>query len=214
MAAAQCSSPKACSLAKDETPSSRTPRWKPKCCGRSALATPSGSRAGSGATAFTDYIQDQLNWLPRGLWRDSQEFGTRGHVDIVAAFPSPGRVLLHEQRHPAHPDYALTRELRELLAEARDVDGNPLEVISLPAPHILEDSEGWVDYSYVNHLVCNGAVISCAFDDLADAEAREVLAAAYPGREISRWMRGRSTRAVAASTASRSSSQPSASDWP
>lgn len=123
-------------------------------------------------------------WLPRGLWRDSQEFGTRGHVDIVAAFPSPGCVLLHEQRHPAHPDYALTRELRELLAEAHDVDGNPLEVISLPAPHILEDSEGWVDYSYVNHLVCNGAVISCAFDDPADAEAREVLAAAYPGREI------------------------------
>lgn len=28
-------------------------------------------------------------WLPRGLVRDSERFGTRGHVDIVAAFTSP-----------------------------------------------------------------------------------------------------------------------------
>ena len=30
-------------------------------------------------------------WLPRGLTRDYDEFGTRGHVDIVAAFAAPGR---------------------------------------------------------------------------------------------------------------------------
>ncbi|QIS11419.1 hypothetical protein F5544_17715 [Nocardia arthritidis] len=31
-----------------------------------------------------------LVWLPRGLTRDSERFGTRGHVDIVAAVPAPG----------------------------------------------------------------------------------------------------------------------------
>ena len=40
-------------------------------------------------------------WLPRGLTRDSQAYGTRGHVDIVATFTGPGRVLLHDQRDPA-----------------------------------------------------------------------------------------------------------------
>ena len=49
-------------------------------------------------------------WLPRGLTRDYDEFGTRGHVDIVATIPSPGVVLLHEQRDPAHPDHAVSRE--------------------------------------------------------------------------------------------------------
>jgi agmatine deiminase len=42
-------------------------------------------------------------WLPRGLTRDYDEFGTNGHVDIVATLSSPGTVLLHTQTDPAHP---------------------------------------------------------------------------------------------------------------
>jgi agmatine deiminase len=123
-------------------------------------------------------------WLPRGLTRDSERFGTKGHVDIVATFAAPGRVLLHDQRDPAHPDHAVARELRAVLEAAVDATGRGLEVTSLPAPRVLRDAEGWVDYSYVNHYVVNGAVISCAFDDPADAEAAELLRAAYPGRDV------------------------------
>ncbi|HET6969057.1 MAG TPA: agmatine deiminase family protein, partial [Ornithinibacter sp.] len=50
-------------------------------------------------------------WLPRGLTRDYDEFGTRGHVDIVATFASPGVVLLHWQSDPAHPDHEVSVEL-------------------------------------------------------------------------------------------------------
>jgi agmatine deiminase len=57
-------------------------------------------------------------------------------------------------------------------------------VVAIPAPSVLRDAEGFVDYSYVNHYVANGVVVACAFDDPADAEAREILAAAYPGREV------------------------------
>jgi len=123
-------------------------------------------------------------WLPRGLTRDSERFGTRGHIDIVATFTSSGVVLLHEQRDESHPDAAVSRELAAALHGVEDADGKPLDVVSLPAPTVLRDDEGWVDYSYVNHYACNGAVISCAFDDPADAEARDVLADAYPGRTI------------------------------
>ncbi len=124
-------------------------------------------------------------WLPRGLWRDTQEFGTHGHVDIVAALPSPGRLLLHDQRDPDHPDHALSHELRELLADATDASGRQLEIIDLPAPGQTRDEEGWVDYSYINHLVVNGGVIACGFgDERADAQAREILGGVYPGREV------------------------------
>lgn len=123
-------------------------------------------------------------WLPRGLTRDSERFGTRGHVDIVATFPDRGVVLLHEQRDPAHPDFEVSRELADVLRHETDADGKPLEVVALPAPTVLKDDEGWVDYSYVNHYVCNGAVIACAFEDPTDAEARDVLASAYPGRQV------------------------------
>ncbi len=123
-------------------------------------------------------------WLPRGLTRDSERFGTRGHVDIVATFTAPGRLLVHDQRDDGHPDAAISAEVIALLSRETDADGRPLDVARLPAPKTLVDDAGWVDYSYVNHLVANGAVVACSFDDPVDAEARDVLADAYPGRSV------------------------------
>ncbi|MCE4268877.1 agmatine deiminase [Rhodococcus sp. ACPA4] len=123
-------------------------------------------------------------WLPRGLTRDQETYGTRGHVDIVAAISSPGVVLVHDQRNPIHPDYAVSKTIIELFERSTDVGGRPWKVIRVPAPEILRDDEGFVDYSYINHLVVNRGVIACSFDDPADAEAVEILAAAYPGRTV------------------------------
>lgn len=130
-----------------------------------------------GATTFI--------WLPRGLTRDYDELGTRGHVDIVATFAEPGRVLVHAQQDPSHPDHAVMPEIYEALRSATDARGRTLDLIELPAPAQLSDDEGFVDYSYVNHLVVNGGVIACGFDDaIADARARDILSAAYPGRSV------------------------------
>jgi agmatine deiminase len=123
-------------------------------------------------------------WLPRGLTRDSDTYGTRGHVDIVATIPSPGRVLLHDQRDVSHPDFAVSAEIRSVLAGARDACGEAFEIVDLPAPTVLKDDEGFVDFSYVNHVLVNGGVIACAFDDPNDATAVAILREAYPGREV------------------------------
>ncbi|SDM45695.1 agmatine deiminase family protein [Microbacterium azadirachtae] len=124
-------------------------------------------------------------WLPRGLTRDYDEFGTNGHVDIVAAIASPGRVLLHAQQDPAHPDFEVSAALREHLAAQTDAAGRAFEIVDLPAPATLRDEEGFVDWSYVNHLVTNDGVVACGFgDETADAQAREILADAYPGRRV------------------------------
>lgn len=123
-------------------------------------------------------------WLPRGLTRDYQEFGTRGHVDIVATFASPGVVLLHWQDDPAHPDYPVCRELAGLLAEARDATGQQLEVVRVPAPRTVADQDGFVDWSYINHLVVNGGVVACTFTDPQDTASLEILAQAYAGRAV------------------------------
>lgn len=123
-------------------------------------------------------------WLPRGLARDSQRYGTRGHVDIVATFAEPGVVLVHDQRDPAHPDHELSAQITRLLSEQTDADGRALRVVPVPAPATVRDGSGWVDYSSINHLVVNGGVVACTFDDPNDAEALDVLAAAYPGRRV------------------------------
>ena len=77
----------------------------------------------------------------------------------------------------------MSRDLRAFLSAQTDAAGRTFEIIDLPAPETLRDHEGFVDYSYVNHLVVNGGIIACGFgEDRADAQAREILEAAYPGR--------------------------------
>ncbi|GAB2459660.1 agmatine deiminase family protein [Jatrophihabitans fulvus] len=145
---------------------------------------PSLSKADVDAELARTLGVTRVIWLPRGLTRDSDTYGTRGHVDIVATFPSPGRVLLHDQRDEGHPDHAVTAEIRAVLRDAIDARGEHLEIVDLPAPQVLRDEGGFVDFSYVNHVLVNGAVIACGFDDPHDADATAILRDAYPGRDL------------------------------
>jgi len=123
-------------------------------------------------------------WLSRGLTRDYTSGGTRGHVDMVAAFAAPGRLLVHTQNDPEHPDHAVTKQLRRELEAATDAAGRSFEFIELPAPATLRDDEGFVDWNYANHLVVNGGVIACGYGESeADGRAARILAEAY-GREV------------------------------
>ena len=123
-------------------------------------------------------------WLPEGLTRDSQRFGTRGHVDIVAAITSPGRLVLHSQRDESHPDFSVCQRIRAAIEASTDAAGRSWEITEIPAPATLTDSEGFVDYSYINHLIVNGGIIACGFGDAHDADAVAILAEQYPGRKV------------------------------
>ena len=120
----------------------------------------------------------QAIWLKRGLTRDYEEFGTRGHVDIVACFLPDGRVMYHNQRNPNHPDYVVSAEVREVFIRAG------IETLAVAAPDTLKDEVGYVDYSYINHYVLNHGVLLCSFDDARDKETKALMREAYPGREI------------------------------
>jgi agmatine deiminase len=97
----------------------------------------------------------------------------------VACFAPGGKVLVHVQENPEHPDFEVSQEVLATFAEHPE-----LTVIPVAAPQVLRDDEGFVDYSYINHYIVNGAVILCGFDDPNDQRAVETLAEAYPGREI------------------------------
>ncbi len=123
-------------------------------------------------------------WLPRGLTRDHDLYGTRGHSDILAVFTSPDSLLMHSQTSAAHPDHRIAQINRETAERYVSDTSAGFEITDLPAPETLRDDEGYVDYSYINHVVINGAVLACAFGDPADDGALGVLREFYPGREV------------------------------
>jgi agmatine deiminase len=122
---------------------------------------------------------DKAIWIKRGLTRDYDGFGTRGHIDIVACFASENVILYHEQQDPSHPDFDVSKEVKSTLEAA-----GSYELIAIPAPKVLSDVEGFVDYSYINHYIVNGAVILCSFDDPNDEVAKSILEKVYPGRDV------------------------------
>lgn len=123
-------------------------------------------------------------WLPRGLSADYGPLGTRGHVDLVAAFAPGGRVLVHDRTDPGHPDHAVSTAARELLADVVDGAGRRLRVVPLPAPDRTEEGGRLLDHSYVNHVVSTTTVVVPVFDDPQDVRALDVLRTVYPGRRV------------------------------
>ena len=133
------------------------------------------------ANLKTFFGVDTVIWLPRGLTNDE----TRGHVDNLACFSSPGHVLLPATDDPADPDFAILAEARAVLEQAVDARGRRLAVTAMPCPPRRTDAAGRVmALSYINVYVANGAVIMPGFDAATDAEAAAILGRAFPGREV------------------------------
>ncbi|NVZ70682.1 agmatine deiminase family protein [Pseudomonas costantinii] len=110
---------------------------------------------------------------------------TDGHVDGVCAFARPG-VLLVDATHDQQSVYAqVVRENRRALELATDAQGRRFEMIELYEATDAVDTEAEVFCaSYTNFYIANGAIIMPAYGIAADQVAAEVLALAFPGREI------------------------------
>lgn len=123
----------------------------------------------------------RIIWLGEGFEDDE----TDGHVDNVACFAGPGRVLLNVCEDPADPNYRIMQDNLARLQAARDARGEKIEVIPLPQPERRLGADGRrLPLSYVNSYIANGGVVAPAFDDPADGRAAEVLQAAFPGRRV------------------------------
>lgn len=118
-------------------------------------------------------------WIQKGLTRDYDEFGTRGHIDIVACFVSPTAILFHNQEDPNHPDFFVSKQVKATLEEH-----GGFKLIPMPAPKTLRDEAGFVDYSYINHYLVNGGVILCGFNDDNDQRAVDIIQQVYPDRKV------------------------------
>lgn len=156
---------------------------------------------------ITAYLLEYLGaekviWIPYGIYNDE----TNEHIDNIAAFTSPGEVVLAWCDDPDDPQYAMSHADLDVLSQETDARGRKLRITMLPVPHkpvcVTEaECEGYVfapgedtrepgerlAASYVNFYFGNDCVLVPQFggeyaED--DAKACAVLRECIPNREI------------------------------
>lgn len=119
-------------------------------------------------------------WLAGGIEGDD----TDGHVDDVARFVDAGTVVTCVEDDAGDPNAAVLAENLRRLRAARDPDGKPLTLVSLPMPPARRASGLRCPASYANFCFANGAVLVPTFGAPEDATALAILRELMPGREV------------------------------
>lgn len=124
---------------------------------------------------------EKVIWLPYGGLEDTE---TDGHVDGVAAFIAPAKVVVSLPEDPAHPDFARMRANLAVLEASTDARGRAFEIVTLPHTANGEVEGTPVEVGYLNFYLPNGGCVVPVSGSPQDEDALAVLAAALPGRKV------------------------------
>lgn len=135
-----------------------------------------------------DYLKKYLSikkviWLKNGLSGDE----TDGHVDNIACFAAPGKVIVQVCDDPEDKNYAITREMLEILRNTIDAKGRKLEIIPIQQAPLTTYKDNRLTLSYLNFYLVNGGIILPVFGGAAeetDRLAEKVLCEVFPDRRI------------------------------
>jgi agmatine deiminase len=119
-------------------------------------------------------------WLGRGIEGDD----TDGHVDDIARFVGPRKVITAVERDGDDPNHKILEENARLLRRSQDQDGRPLDVIELPMPDRIDSTEGRLPASHLNFYIGNGAVLVPTFGGSSDSVALRTLEEVFPRRDV------------------------------
>lgn len=135
-------------------------------------------------------------WIPGRRGSDI----TDGHIDGLARFIAPGKVLLSRPStlDGGGPFVDTYREAQAILSNTTDAKGRTLEItevteadlenIGADKDLVAEVQDGKKDYpslTYVNYVMVNGGIVFAAFGDKdADAAALKTIQGLYPERTV------------------------------
>ena len=135
-----------------------------------------------------DYLKKYLNvekviWLKSGLSGDE----TDGHVDNIACFAAPGKILMQVCDDPEDDNCTITQENLTILRKETDALGRELEIIPVQQPPRVIDKGKRLTMSYLNFYFVNGGLVLPVFGGTAeetDRLAEKVLSETFPDRRI------------------------------
>lgn len=123
---------------------------------------------------------NNIIWLNKGLTNDH----TDGHIDEVARFVSPSKILIASESNPNDENYDRLIENYNILENSVDQDGNKFEIVKLPMPHMSYDDGSKAPVSYANFYVANKIVIVSIFQDENDQKAIDIIKSCFKDKEI------------------------------
>jgi agmatine deiminase len=123
---------------------------------------------------------EKILWLDEGLLNDH----TDGHIDNLARFVAPGRVVCQAPAGRDDPNHDVLEEIALSLAAMRDAQGRKLEVIRIPSPGVVEDEDGdAVPASHMNFCIGNSVVVVPIYSGAGD-DAVNAIAPLFPDRKV------------------------------
>jgi len=119
-------------------------------------------------------------WIPG----DVEETETDGHVDGIAAFIEPGRVLVEVNPDKTDPHHAVGVANTRALEGQTDAKGRKLDLEFIDEGIYHEGIWNGGCSSYINSYLANGAVIVPAYGYDRDESVVETYQRIYPDREV------------------------------
>jgi agmatine deiminase len=131
--------------------------------------------------AFHDYLGiEQVIWLNRGVAGDD----THGHVDDISRFVATDTIVTVVEPNRADENWEPLQENLERLQAARNLDGKPFRIVTLPMPAPVVYDGQRLPASYGNFYLANGLVLVPTFNDPQDRHALNTLAEVFPDRRV------------------------------
>ena len=131
--------------------------------------------------ALKDFLGvKKIIWLGQGQTDDV----TDGHVDGVACFCSPGKVMIARTKDRHDPNHDSLEANRARLETETDAKGRSIEVLEIVQPRPREYEGLAITRGYINDYVVNGGVIAPEFGIPEDSLAIATLRSVYSDREV------------------------------
>jgi agmatine deiminase len=119
-------------------------------------------------------------WLKQGIHKSLID----GHIDGIAAFVGPSKVILASTEDESDPNHAIMKDNRERLETMSDAKGRSIEIVDLPMPKLREIAGNRIAPCYTNFYIGTGGIVAPTFGDSNDRTALEILGGLFPNHEV------------------------------